>query len=168
MTNQQLRLFFGVFLSGAGAAFLYSILTPIRENHSQLLSRLCSFSGLLLLLFLLLLSSTYPYGGKRIYAQIYFSWFGVLAALLVLCSVLAGEESLLSKILSFKPLCSLGIVSLSFYLVHPLIIDALVKGSYHFLGITLLGIPLLLATTIISYFSALVLYKVIENPRSFR
>jgi peptidoglycan/LPS O-acetylase OafA/YrhL len=163
MGNQRLRLFFGVFLFGVAAAYLFQLLSERQDALKRQIARFCSICGFTVLGFILVTSTAYLWGGTKVYAQMYFGWYGGLAALLVLCVALS-DGTRLQRALAWRPFCSLGAVSLSFYLIHPLVINVLLNGSRHFLGVSLLGVPLLIATVLVSYLFSCLLYKGVEEP----
>ncbi len=127
MANQKLRLYFGIFLLGIAASYIHEwIMYNIQKESkkSRIVTKAASIGGPLCLLLLVFGSSMRLYGGTEVFAQIYFGWFGALAALLVLCITLS-PNSWLSAVLTWKPLLSLGVVSFSFYLTHPLVLNIL-------------------------------------------
>lgn len=166
LANENIRLYAGVFFTGVSCAYLYHSLYPVLAgipNHKKSINSLCSFCGLSLLLLFLLGSTGRLWGGKTVYAQVYFEWFGAAAGLLLLCIVFS-ERSLLNKLLAWTPLRAIGMVSLSLYLVHPLVIGMLTKGMRHYTDVALTGLPLFFSTALLSYLIAVATYTFIEKP----
>jgi peptidoglycan/LPS O-acetylase OafA/YrhL len=165
MNNVWLRLYFGVFLAGVIASWLYhSIwLQKIGPDLRQRCRPWAAGAVIAILLFFLLCSEEHLWGGKRIFTQIYFPWFGAAAALLIL-TALAAEESVMTCFLSSLPLRALSLVSFSVYIFHTLILDILRKGAELHCGRHLTGAPLFLLTLLCSYLFACVTYSLIERP----
>ena len=143
----RLKFLLGVFLAGVLAAFAHEHLESRTPAPGQVLHRLWSPLGLVLLVFFVLCSTGRLYGDALVLGQRYFGLYGTLAALLVLCSVRAdGAGTLLARLLTITPLRRLGVIGLSLYLLHPLVkslIDALL---FHYTSRHLHGLPLFLLT----------------------
>jgi len=166
MLNKKLRLMFGIFLSGAACAYLYEYFRHVQrvpEKYERYFTTFCSSLGSVLLLIMLLGSTARMWGGVKVYAQIYSAWFGLTAALLVLC-ITFSNGTLLSRFLTWQPLRCLGVVSLSLYLFHPLVIGLLKKGTIHFTGVDISRPILFVSTLALSYFLARFTYFHIEKP----
>ncbi len=170
MAGQRLRLYFGVFLLGIAASYLHEW---VRQNMGKgsgkirMMERAASLCGPLCLILLVFGATMRLYGGADVFAQDYFSWFGALAALLILCITLS-PNSWLSAVLTWKPLLSIGAVSFSFYLIHPLVLNILYLGATHFYGYSLTGFRLFVATTLVSYPLACIIFHTIERPFTHR
>jgi peptidoglycan/LPS O-acetylase OafA/YrhL len=168
MFFDTLRLYIGVFLSGVMFSYLYyGIYCSSRFARSDSRWRGICFSilGFLILFFFLLGSSEKLWGGSRIFAQIYFPWFGFAAGLLIF-SIVASGNSILAKVLSWRPLRVFSIVTLSLYLFHPLVLAVIKQASNFFLGFKLSGLYLFFTTLIVSYLLACLTYTYIERPFS--
>lgn len=165
MFQQDLRLYLGVFLTGILFSYLYySVYIPslFAETKKKQFRIIFSVTALILLLFMLLFSTARLWGGEDVYAQIYFPWFSAGAGLLIFCLV-ASDNGFMTRALSWAPLRALSVVSLSLYLFHPLVLDVIYKGTQHFFGFLMHGIPLFLSTLILSYFVACLTYSAIEK-----
>ncbi|MCI5120232.1 MAG: acyltransferase, partial [Candidatus Electrothrix sp. AUS4] len=170
MREQPIRPFFGIFLAGCLASYLYyglyqSYKIKLSIAWSQRHENFFSLCGMALLLFFLLCSTKRLWGGQRVFAQEYFSWFGVAAAGL-LFSILAGKEkSGINRFLSWIPLRAISVVSFSLYIFHPLIINGVRQViMYYTDGSKLSGVPLFISTLLLSYILACWTYTYIERP----
>lgn len=167
MYYKHLRPYVGIFLSGVLSSYLYYGYYNVSGYQDQLGRKgnvFFSLLGIALLLFFLLGSTGYLWGNKIVYAQFYYKWFGVAAGVL-LFSVMAAGNSLLTRVLSFLPLRAIGLVSLSLYLFHPMVIPIIRKSVSHYGGYhNASGLPLFAITLLVSYCVACVLYTYIERP----
>lgn len=123
----RLRFHLGVFLSGASAAYLVAWPRFRTLLRTPVVSRLLDAAGFVVLLWMFLAA---PYFHEHWYGELpgfsslhpMFAWTyrgtsGVLSALLVVAAV-AIPNGALGRLLSWRPLRLLGIVSFSFYLIH--------------------------------------------------
>ena len=110
----------------------------------------------LIILMFLFFSNAYLLGHSRIYSIKYEIRFGFCAGLLIFIVSSTGNN-LLTRLLSNSLLCSLGVVSYSLYLIHPLVIN-LVKMAHP----TRVGY--FIAVLLISYIFSCVTYRFIEYP----
>ncbi|CAK8712095.1 Peptidoglycan/LPS O-acetylase OafA/YrhL [Candidatus Electronema halotolerans] len=165
MDNVWLRLYLGVFLAGVIASWLHHgiWLKKIRPDLRQRCRSWAAGAVIAILLFFLLCSEEHLWGGKRIFTQIYFPWFGAAAAMLILAA-LAAEDAVAVRFLSSLPLRALSLVSFSVYIFHTLILDILRKGAELYCGRHLTGAPLFLLTLFGSYLFACITYSLIERP----
>jgi peptidoglycan/LPS O-acetylase OafA/YrhL len=165
MDNSWLRLYLGVFLAGVIASWLYHgiWLEKIRPELRLQCRPWAAGATIALLLFFSLCSEEHLWGGKRIFTQMYFPWFGAAAAVLILAA-LAAEESTAARFLSSLPLRALSLVSFSVYIFHTLILDILRKGAELYCGRHLTGAPLFILTLFWSYLFACITYSLIERP----
>ena len=127
------------------------------------MGKIFSLLALLLLLFFILGSTKRLWGGTRIYAQVYYPWFGIAGGVL-LFSIMAAGNRFVSRFLSFFPLRAIGLVSLSFYLFHPLVLMVVLKGVQHYTSNTVQDFHLFLATLVLSYIVSCFTYTYIEKP----
>ena len=165
MTYKGLRPFVGIFLSGMIASYLYyGIYEPyVKTSASKhTLQPIFASFGVILLLVFLLGSTTYLWGGKKVFAQIYFPWFGVMAGML-LFAIVASEKTFFNRMLSTLPLRALGVVSFSFYLFHPLVYSVLKKALPYYTGHSFVGFPRFILTCCLSYVLACFLYSHVEK-----
>jgi peptidoglycan/LPS O-acetylase OafA/YrhL len=169
MANQKLHLYFGVFLSGITVAFIRAWILKrctSRPDQLDLLAQICSVVGSLTLLFLVFCSTERLWGGTKVFAQLYFGWYGGAAALLILCISFA-QNTRLERFLTWLPLSCIGIVSFSYYLFHPLVLNTIFYGSKHFFGHAVSGVALFVSTAIVSYVLACFIYHTIEKPLGY-
>ena len=96
----RLKFLLGVFLAGVLAAFAHEHLESRTPAPGQVLHRLWSPLGLVLLVFFVLCSTGRLYGDALVLGQRYFGLYGTLAALLVLCSVKMSADCMLNIIQS--------------------------------------------------------------------
>jgi len=166
MMQQEVRVYIGIFLGGMLFAYLYFsswFQSLIDGNKGARLRVVCGNTGLFITLFLLLLSSNQLWGGETVYAQLYFGIYGFLAAMLVFCIAVA-RGTLLDRLMSMRWLRSIGVISLSFYLIHPLILR-IIRGFFEqYCGIDLVDAPLFILTAIFSYLFAYLTYTAVEKP----
>jgi len=162
----RLPLFFGVFLAGVFFSFLHSYCTNTARSASRLneVARRCASPvGFAIILLFILLSTGNIIDQKIVYSQKFFSYYGFLAGLLVLCALYAKGRAL-DKFLTLAPLRELGTVALSLYLVHPLVKNAIDGILVSYFGGKLTNIPLFLATLGSSYILARYTFAHIEQP----
>jgi len=165
MNHQNLRLYIGIFLAGIIFSYLYhQVYQPIAPKLLRYKpATVFAFMAFILIMCFLLLSTERLWGGKRIFTQIYFQWFGIAAGAL-LFSVIAAQQTLLNRILSWTPLRTISLVSYSLYLIHPLVLNCIREGVSYYYGYHLVGFPLFMVTVIGSYFVACLTYTFIERP----
>lgn len=167
MDFARMKFFLGVFLAGVLAAFVHEYLeaTPLHREPGRILHQLWSPLGFILLVFFVLFSTGRIYGDAIVLSQRYFGIYGLLAALLVLCTARTAG-GLLPRLLAWPPLRGLGIISLSLYLLHPLVKTLVDTFLFHYTGRHLQGFPLFLATVAGSTLLAAWTYTRIERQRS--
>jgi peptidoglycan/LPS O-acetylase OafA/YrhL len=132
---------------------------PGREMRAMVKNILLVVAVALLALFLFFSNGHYLHNSK-IYAQIYYLNFAIGAGVVILILASTGEN-ILTKLFSSSFLSSLGIVSYSFYLFHPLVIQFVkhAGGSLVSNG----GVRFVMVS-LISYILACLLYYFIERP----
>lgn len=143
------------FLSGTLVSFVY-----YKKLHNIQLPQLAK-NGLLVLALLIIIIFTFfsnaqLFNSREIYAFTHQIEFGLAAGLMILILLCTGEN-FLTKIFSNPILVSIGVVSYSLYLFHPMVINMVKK-----LHIT--GGMRFFPTLIISYFIACFIYHLIEQP----
>lgn len=166
MNHLNLRLCMGIFLAGMVFSYIYhQVFVPVADKLQQKFNvrAVFSFLSVALLLFFLLGSTERLWGGKRIFAQIYFQWFGVAAGALIF-SILAAKDTYFNRFLSCPPLRALSLVSLSLYLFHPLVMNVIRKGIEYYSGFFISGFPLFISTLCVSYVVACFVYTYVERP----
>lgn len=165
MDHQNLRLYIGIFLAGIIFSYLYyQIYQPMAHKLARYKpATIFGFITFILIMFFLIASTERLWGGRRYFAQIYFQWFGIAAGAL-LFAVLAAQTTWINRVLSWAPLRTIGVVSYSLYLFHPLVLNCIRKGVDYYYGYYLVGFPLFISTFIGSYFVACLTYTYIERP----
>ena len=158
------RFFLGPFLSGTFFSYLFfGVYEPysFKSANNQRNKTIAGIVGLTLFLFFILAFSERPWGGQVILARTYFSWyaFGVSAMIFALA---VSEGSFFTKILAWRPFRELGLVSLSLYLTHTLVLVVTKKVSLHYNGKVIDEVPLMIFTLIFGYLLARFLYLRIE------
>ena len=167
MYEEPLPFYLGIFLCGCWCAYFYFGWYV----HYKSTQRGCRFvkpwfwgvvgCGILVLFWLF--SNGHLLGNSRIFSQQFYGRYGVAAAVL-LFSLLADEKSPLSQLLSWSVLRSLGIISYSLYLLHPLVLDIIVGLDEYFFNLHLHGIILFILTFLCSLPIAVITYRYIESP----
>ncbi|OQX19789.1 MAG: hypothetical protein BWK76_03525 [Desulfobulbaceae bacterium A2] len=167
MDHKAMRPMAGVFLAGVLLAWLChgtGLAARLRERGRAWEGRLVALLGLLLLAGGILGANGMLLGTRTVYAQLYFGWYGFAAAVLVACAALAAPASPLGRLLCLKPLRAIGVVSLSLYLVHPLVLQMCRTGLSQYFGRTLAAFPAFVVTLSGGYLLACITYALIERP----
>jgi peptidoglycan/LPS O-acetylase OafA/YrhL len=155
MFYSKLPFMLPAFLFGVMFSFLYYK----KFNHvkpSSLIKNILLTISLAILIIFTFFSNGQILDNSKIYAFIYRAEFGFCAALLIFLFLFTGCN-FLTRIFSNFFLTSIGVVSYSLYLIHPLIINLL--GHAHFTG----GLRFI-AALILSYFFSCFTYHLIEKP----
>lgn len=164
--GQKMQPMIGIFLAGMMVSYLYHWLGDNaffqRLNRSRV-RRFSSVAGLALLLVLMVLSARLIPGLKEFNALNYSGTFGFGAGVLILLVVLANN-TLLSRIMNFYPFRAVGLVGLSFYLIHPMIINFVRTEVQDYFNIRLSGPPMFAAAGVLTYILAIFTYTYIERP----
>jgi peptidoglycan/LPS O-acetylase OafA/YrhL len=156
----------GIFLSGVLFSYIYHWL--YKNSFFQRLDRrnfrmFCSFTGILLIVALILFSlhiiKTLSFFNGFNYPSI----FGFLAGFFILLVLLAGD-SLLGRIMSFPPLRAVGLVGFSFYLLHPLLLSLCLNLTQYYFHLKPSAPFLFMVTGISTYFLSTLTYTYIERP----
>lgn len=102
--------------------------------------------------------------GKPVnFALAYRPWFGLAAAFLIFAAIFA-QRSIFGVIMRNKVLRSYGILGFSVYLLHPLLLELIMKFSTFYLGFRILNFGLFVATMLVTWVVATVTYNLIEYP----
>ena len=165
--GQKLEPMLGNFLTGMMFAYLYHWLGENRfflRLDRTFVRRFCSVTGLVLLMVLIVLSARLIPEMKSFNALRHPGFYGFAAGLFILLVVLANN-TLLSRVMSFTPLRAVGLVSFSFYLLHPTLVTFIRTEAQDFAGIRhLSGLPMFLFAGIATYCLAAFTYTFIERP----
>ena len=157
----------GIFASGIVFAYLFYYIAahPVFLRLRKTTVRgICSVLGLLLFAAMLALSMKLvptihtwnPFAKPGI--------FGFLSGLFLLLVVLAPKTRL-SRIIGWYPLRAIGLVSYSFYLLHPLVIAAVKTAALEFFAIpSYTGYGMFVLAGLITYGLAICTYTYIERP----
>lgn len=162
MLNTRLDFKLDVFLIGVLCSYLY--FGVWQKKQRVVISAL--FKWLLVVVSIALLALFFCFSNgnllqnSKIYAQDYHLSFAAGAGLLIFILAFSGEN-FLNKILSSSFLSSLGVVSYSLYLFHPLVI-LFVKHSGGSLAAS--GAVRFVLVSLISYMVACLLYYFVERP----
>lgn len=163
--NVTLRPMVGIFLIGVFCAFLFAYLT---ENHRKLfenrvVQQSLSLFGLGLFVVCMILAD-HLIGRFSAYDAVNRpGWFGIAAGTIILFTLLS-EGRLLSRIMGWLPLRAVGVVSFSFYLLHPMMISCVRGTADYFFGYYPTGWVLFLLSGSVTYLLALFAYTYIERP----
>ncbi len=164
--GQKLQPMVGIFLAGMMFSYLYHWLggNPFfqRLDRSHV-RQFCSISGLILLLVLVVLSARLIPEFTEFNALYDPGMFGFGAGLFILLTVLANN-TLLSRIMNFYPFRAVGLVGLSFYLLHPMMITFVRTEVQDYFNIRLSGPAMFILVGIATYIFAAFTYTYIERP----
>ena len=155
-----------VFLLGVLFAYLYSwfLTSAVYQNlNRKQLARWCSLCGSVLLVSCIVLSAKLIPAFSGFNAFEMEVWFGLFACLLIILTIFA-EETLFGRVMRLKVLRAVGIVSFSFYLLHPKAIFFTKKMFGMFFGNPLPGLPTFIVAGLITYCLAFFTYSYIEQP----
>ncbi len=164
--GHALKWMAGVFLSGVLCAYLYQ---SILENCSlQLLNHtkirnIFSYAGLALFAVIVLFSLKMIPGFKHVNPFLRPGLFGFLAGVFILLVVVA-KETLLTRIMGNMPFRAVGVVSFSFYLIHPHMISFSRSVTQYFLNYRLGGWPMFCVSGVLTFICAAFTYSLIERP----
>lgn len=165
--GKMLEPMLGNFLIGMATAYFYHWLGGNRlflRLDRSLVRRCCSVAGMILLLVLVVLSARLIPELKSYNALRHPGFFGCASGLFILLVVLAGNSPL-SRMMSFTPLRAVGLVSFSFYLLHPTLITFIRTEAQDYAGIEhLSGLPMFLLAGLATYALAAFTYTYIERP----
>lgn len=118
----------------------------------------CSILG-----FFLLLSNGRLIGNNLIYSLQFYGSYGAAAAVLLL-SLLTDKTSSLVRVCSWPFILSIGVVSYSLYLLHPLVFKKILNLDNYFFGLDLHGGVLFVLTGFFNLPVAIFTYRFIEYP----
>ena len=156
----------GVFFSGMVFSYLYHWLGEnalfLRLDRERV-RRWASILGIALLLVLMIFSERMIPAFRHFNAENHRGIFGFGAGLFILLVVLANN-TVLSRIMNFTPFRAIGIVGLSFYLIHPMIINFVRTEVLDFTSIRISGVPMFLSAGIITYILSAFTYTYVERP----
>ncbi len=126
-----------------------------------------SLLGIILTLAMLVASSSWltnMFTGTDIIAPSEYRALFAVAGALLMFLILICPDTLLSRIFSFTPLRAIGIVGYSYYLLHPMIIQAVMDFSLRYYNYELLHGKLFLITSVVTWLVCLFSYSIIERP----
>jgi peptidoglycan/LPS O-acetylase OafA/YrhL len=166
MNNQPLPFYLGAFLSGCCTAYLYFgvfLQSSWEWLHGQLFRCVATTMAIAIISVFLLFSNGYLLKDNCIFSQQYYGIYGAAAAFLILF-LLAEQNSILTRCLSHPLFCTVGVVSYSLYLIHPLLLRIILDLNESFFNIIFPGYFLFLLTLMISYPVSVLCYKCVEHP----
>ncbi len=164
----------GIFLGGVMFRYVYHWLQqlPYFNQHStdtqtktqnRKMRNFCSRLGSGLLLFFIIFSLQIIPDMNHFTPSHEPEIFGFLSGVFILLVVLA-QDTPLSRIIGCLPLRAVGIVSFSFYLLHPQIISVSRLLAQYFINHHIHGVTLFIISSILTYICALFTYSYIEKP----
>jgi peptidoglycan/LPS O-acetylase OafA/YrhL len=164
--GENLLPMISIFLAGMMFSYLYQFLGG--NSFFQRLDRshvrqFCSAVGLVLLLVLMVLSARLVPAIKNYNALYHPGMFGFGAGLFIFLAVLANN-TVLSRIMNFYPLRAVGLVGLSFYLLHPMLINFIRTEFQDYLNIRLSGPPMFILVGVCTYILSAFTYTLVERP----
>ena len=157
----------GIFLSGVAFAYLTSWFMDLplsKRVDGRLIRHASSVAGMLLFaLFLVFAFKCIP--SLRQYNPLdRADLFGFLSGLFIALTV-AANTSWLGRLAGCYPLRAIGVVSYSFYLLHPVVLSMIRTAASEFFSVPhLTGWPMFLIATACTYFLATLTYTYIERP----
>ncbi len=165
--GQHTPPYLGWFLIGMLIAYIGPGSDSWQEKITDAHRRWLSLTGIAVLVILLCLSSSWIVelvtGTEIIMPSRYKAVFAVMGAVLMFL-ILAAPGTLLSRIFSFTPLRAIGIVGYSYYLLHPLVIEALMDISTQYFNYPLLHGRLFVVTSFVTWLVCLFTYSLVERP----
>lgn len=167
MDHRLLRSLAGVFLAGVILAWICHgtrLAAHLRRSVAGPEGLLVSVLGLALLLGGILFANGMLLHTHTVYAQQHFGWFGFGAAVLVACGAMTSRVSVLGRVLCWRPLRAIGVVSLSLYLLHPQVLHVLRDFGWHFFSLKVTHFRAFFSTLAVSYLLACFTYGVVERP----
>lgn len=156
----------GVFINGMFFSYLYQALqdNPFWQGiHGKRLYGSLNVAGFVILLFFALVSYGLVPGVHHLDLYKYFGYSGFLTSFIIF-AVVASPGSMLARCMSWTPLRAIGVVSFSFYLLHPTFIVTCRETARYFWGIELEPAALMLVVTPVSYAASACTYSWIERP----
>ncbi|MBO5497165.1 MAG: acyltransferase family protein, partial [Oscillospiraceae bacterium] len=156
----------GIFMSGMFFSLLHHAVhnSPLLQGQSgDRVRRTLGLAGATALLFLTLISYRLLPGFQPLDIYRNFGYTGFLAAFIIF-SVIISPGSLLAGCMGWTPLRAVGVVSFSFYLLHPTLIVLCRETSRYFFDVNPGPWPLFLLVTLVSYGFSMLTYSWIERP----
>lgn len=163
--GQSLPLFAGIFLSGMAACYFYHI---ERVRNSAFLQKLCSSHLFTVLLFgavvLIHHFCSFAHSGARCRANwVLTGNYNYLVAVLLFVLVLSNT-SIVARVLNTLPLRLIGLISYSFYLLHPVVVSNIKNVSQDYFRGDLSNIEIFVISLIVTSVVSVVSYTYIERP----
>jgi peptidoglycan/LPS O-acetylase OafA/YrhL len=164
--GHALKWMAGVFLSGVLCAYIYQLLLESRFSlglDDEKVRHLLSCAGLLLFTVIVILSLKMIPGYKHLNPFYKPGLFGFLAGVFILLVVLA-KKTLLSRLMGNISFRAVGVVSFSFYLIHPHMISFSRLITQYYLNFRLGGWPMFCVSGVLTFICAAFTYSLIERP----
>lgn len=157
----------GIFLSGVAFAYLTSWFMdhPLHKRlDGRFIRSASSFAGLILFLLFLVFAFKYI-PSLRLYNPLdRADIFGFISGLFLMVVVL-GNSTWLGRLAGCYPLRAVGVVSYSFYLLHPVVLSMIRAAASEFFNVPhLTGWPMFVIATGCTYCLATLTYTYIERP----
>ncbi len=159
--------YLGWFMCGMLVAYVSHYVGGLEFKLKPSQKTWLSTVGILLLLGILGASSTYLvslFVGKETTLPTDYKAVFVIASAILMMIILACPGTLLSRIFCFWPLRAIGIVGYSYYLLHPMIIDAVITFSRQYFNYELLHSRLFIVSGVVTWLACLFTYSLIEKP----
>ncbi len=161
--GKDLKAYVEAFLIGIAASYFYFGVMEEQVITATWLRRILGWTGLVLLCSIPLWPFRPVAGINSFLAHNFPLLTMMLAAVLILLPLLTGE-SVLSRLLSLSWLRAIGIVGFSYYLLHPKVITLFKRTADYYLDRVVTGLPLFLATGVMTYLLAVLTFSYIEYP----
>ena len=159
--------FLGWFLIGMLVAYANPAGTYWQNRLTDKTREMLSWLGLGVTVLLLVASSSWLselITGNQLLLPLEFKALFSITGAILMDLILCCPGTLLSRVFSFTPLRAIGIVGYSYYLLHPLVIEAVMDVSVRYYNYPLLHGKLFIVSSIVTWLVCLFTYSLIERP----
>lgn len=164
--GEQRPVLVGIFMSGMFFSYLYHTLQAQafwREARGRTCRQALAVAGTLILAFLVVVASRQIPALHALDIYQNYGYSGFLAAFIIF-TVISAQQSFLARFMALKPLRAVGVVSFSFYLLHPTFITFCDEIAMYYFNIDLSPIPRFFVSGLVTYCFAAFTYSYIERP----
>ncbi len=156
----------GIFMSGMFFSYLFHTLQTQafwREGSGRICRRILAVAGTLTLAFLLVVASRQIPSLHSLDIYQNYGYSGFLAAFIIF-TVISAQQSFLARFMALTPLRAVGVVSFSFYLLHPTFIAFCDEITRYYFNVDLSPIARFFVVGAVTYGFAAFTYSCIERP----
>ncbi len=156
----------GIFLSGMFFSYLYHLLREQdfwQEEAGRKFRRILALAGTGALFFLVVVASKQIAALHRLDIYQNYGYSGFLAAFIIF-TVISTQQSTLARCMAFTPFRAVGIVSFSFYLLHPTFIVFCDEIAKYYFSVDLGPVSRFFLSGTVTYCFAAFTYSYIERP----